>query len=103
LPDFEERKDIFAIHLSKRKRDPATFDLTELARVSKGFSGAEIEQVVVGALYYAFDADRDLTMDDLLKEADQIVPLSVMMAEDIENLREWAKMRTRPSSTNDGD
>ncbi|MBV6458121.1 MAG: ATP-dependent zinc metalloprotease FtsH [Fimbriimonadaceae bacterium] len=103
LPDREEREDIFRIHLSKRKRDPANYDIPEIAKLTKGFSGAEIEQVVVGALYYAFDAGRELNMDDLKKEADQLVPLSVMMAEDIDELRDWARMRTRPSSTQDGD
>jgi SpoVK/Ycf46/Vps4 family AAA+-type ATPase len=103
LPDSDERKDIFTIHLKKRKRDPSGFDLPELAQISKGFSGAEIEQVVAGALFKAFDANRDLMQEDLVGEAKSIVPLSVMMAEDINALREWARLRTRPASRNDDD
>lgn len=103
LPDKAERESIFAIHLKKRNRDPLKFDLKKLGTMTKGFSGAEIEQVVVGALYSAFDGDRDLSQDDLEKEAEAVVPLSVMMSEDIDNLREWAQQRTRPSSKQDGD
>lgn len=103
LPDQKEREDIFSIHLKKRKRDPAKFDLRELAKKTKGFSGAEIEQVVVAALYVAFEADRDIETQDLLQEASQQVPLSRMMAEEIDELRTWARMRTRPASDNAGD
>lgn len=98
LPDDKEREQIFRIHLQKRKRDPAKFKLKELSKATDGFSGAEIEQVVVGALYVAFDADRELLQKDLMAEAKSAVPLSVMMAEEIDELRNWAKLRTRPSS-----
>lgn len=101
LPDQQERSDIFAIHIKKRKRDPAKFDLQNLVKITKGFSGAEIEQVVVAGLYDAFDQNRDLTQQDLECEAKAIVPLSVMMSEDITALREWAKLRTRQASKND--
>jgi SpoVK/Ycf46/Vps4 family AAA+-type ATPase len=103
LPDLEERKEIFAIHLKKRNRPVENFDLQELAQKTRGFSGAEIEQVVVGALYIAYDAGRELGQADLLEEAKNVVPLSVMMSEDIAELRQWAALRTRPASTQDGD
>lgn len=103
LPDAAEREQIFAIHLAKRKRDPKKYDLKALARASKGFSGAEIEQAVIGALYSAFDAGRDLTQEDLMAETQAAVPLSVMMEEEIDELRTWAQMRTRPSSNRKGD
>ena len=103
LPDRAERAQIFGIHLAKRRRDVALFDLPALAAATHGFSGAEIEQVVVGALYVAFDADRELSQDDLLGEAKNVVPLSVMMSEEVAELREWAALRTRPSSKQDGD
>lgn len=103
LPDKKEREQIFAIHLGKRKRDVKKFNLKTLATATEGFSGAEIEQVVVGALYIAFDADRDLLQKDLLAEAKAVVPLSVMMREEIDELRTWAEMRTRPASKRDGD
>ncbi|HVL38006.1 MAG TPA: AAA family ATPase [Fimbriimonadaceae bacterium] len=103
LPDLEERKQIFEIHLRKRRREPAKFKLKALAEKTKGFNGAEIEQVVVGALYHAFEEDRELKQQDLLKEAESLVPLSVMMREEIDELRTWAELRTRPASTQDGD
>ncbi len=99
LPDEEERKQIFDIHLRKRKRDPQSFDLDKLATVTEGFSGAEIEQVVVGGLNAAFDAGRDLIQEDLTTEAKASIPLSVMMQEEIDELRNWAKLRARPSSS----
>jgi SpoVK/Ycf46/Vps4 family AAA+-type ATPase len=98
LPESKEREQIFTIHLKKRKRDPAKFNLKQLSKATDGFSGAEIEQVVVGALYIAFDAKRELAQKDLLAEAKAVVPLSVMMREEIEELRTWASMRTRPTS-----
>lgn len=98
LPDDKEREQIFKIHIEKRKRDVAKFNLKALSKATDGFSGAEIEQVIVGALYVAFDADRELTQKDLIAEAKSVVPLSVMMAEEIDELRTWAQMRTRPSS-----
>lgn len=103
LPDHPEREQIFRIHLEKRKRDPKKFKLGALSEATAGFSGAEIEQVVVGALYTAFDAGRELAQKDLIAEAKAVVPLSVMMREDIAELREWARMRTRPASKQDGD
>lgn len=101
LPDFEERIDIFKIHIAKRKRDPSKFRLKELAKHAEGFSGAEIEQVVIASLYHAFDEGRDIKQADLLEECRTQVPLSRMMEEDIADLREWAKLRTRPSSKRD--
>jgi SpoVK/Ycf46/Vps4 family AAA+-type ATPase len=102
LPDQPEREVIFSIHIKKRKRDPKNFDVKALARMAIGFSGAEIEQVVVGALYRAFANKKELAQQDLLDESDAIVPLSIMMKEEIEELREWASMRTRPASKRDG-
>jgi ATP-dependent 26S proteasome regulatory subunit len=101
LPDGPEREQIFAIHLAKRKRDIAKYNMKTLAKATEGFSGAEIEQVVVGGLFAAFDAGRELQQRDLLNEAKATVPLSVMMREEIEELRTWAKLRTRPASSQD--
>jgi ATP-dependent 26S proteasome regulatory subunit len=98
LPEENERKQIFSIHLKKRKRDPKKFNLPALAKATEGFSGAEIEQAVIGALHIAFDAERELTQKDLLKEVKSTIPLSVTMAEDIQELRSWAAIRTRPAS-----
>ena len=101
LPGADEREHIFAIHLKKRNRDLAKFNLRKLADVTKGFSGAEIEQIVIGALFNAFDAGRQVKQKDLETEAEAVVPLSRMMAEEIDELRTWAQMRTRPASKPD--
>lgn len=98
LPDLADREEILRIHLNKRKRDPKKFKIKQIAEATEGFSGAELEAVVVGSLYHAFDKGRDVTTKDLLDEAKAQVPLSRMMAEDIALLRSWAEKRARPSS-----
>ena len=94
LPDFESRKIIFDIHLKKRDKDSQKFDLDLLANSSDGFSGSEIEQVVVSSLYTAFSESTELSTEILLNEIAKTSPLSVTMAERIYNLREWAEERT---------
>jgi hypothetical protein len=71
--------------------------VTAVAAATDGFSGAEIEQVVVAALYTAFNDDVPLTTELLLREAVGTRPLSVMMAEKIDRLREWAATRAVPA------
>jgi len=97
LPSAEARRRIIEIHLAKRKRDPKQFDLDTLAAKSEGFSGAEIEQAVVSALYAAFAEDRELTGDDLAAELAGTQPLSVLMAEKVADLRAWAQGRCVPA------
>ena len=99
LPTGEEREQIFKIHLQKRKRNPAEFDLVKLAAATPGFSGAEIEACVVEALYDAFDDDKILTTEALVSAAHHTVPLSMTMRERIEDLREWANTRARIASS----
>jgi SpoVK/Ycf46/Vps4 family AAA+-type ATPase len=94
LPDVESRAAIFSIHLRKRGKDPAKFGIEALAAAAEGFSGAEIEQVVVSGLYGAFSANCELTNDMLITEIGRTRPLSVTRAEQIENLRAWASERT---------
>ncbi len=98
LPQKEERREIFTIHLRKRQRDPNTFDLTPLAEASQGLSGAEIEGAVVAALYDAYEKGQDLDTATILHSLEESVPLSVTMREDIERLRTWARGRARPAS-----
>jgi AAA+ superfamily predicted ATPase len=93
LPNSEARSNLFAIHLRKRGRDAATFDLRTLAAASEGFSGAEIEQAIASALYTAFGLKRQLTTDILLEELRGTQPLSVTRAEDVQAIREWAGKR----------
>jgi len=76
LPNSDERKEIFAIHLIKTGRKPEDFDADVLAKVSEGFTGAEIEETVKGALWKAFAQDRDLRMGDLNEAARETIPLS---------------------------
>lgn len=97
LPDEKTRSDIFSIHLSKRKQDPAAFDLKALATASGGFSGAEIEQAVVAATYTALGQGLPLHTAGLLDELACTKPIAVLMAEDIAALRQWAAGRTVPA------
>ncbi len=93
LPDAEARREIFRIHLARRKRKPGDFDLEALAAASEGFSGSEIEQAVVAAMYAAFAAGREVSTEDLRAELSQTQPLSVLMAEKVAALRAWAQGR----------
>ena len=94
LPNAEERTEIFAVHLRKRKRDPKLFDLAGLAAASEGFSGAEIEQAVVAGLYTAFSRGVEVSSAIIVEELKATKPLSVTRAETIGALREWARDRT---------
>ncbi|HYA02703.1 MAG TPA: AAA family ATPase [Syntrophobacteria bacterium] len=94
LPDQEARAAIFRIHLKRRGHDPERFALPRLAAASEGFSGAEIEQAVVAALYTAFAGDRPLSNEILLEECGHTNPLSRTRAEYIRSLRKWATGRT---------
>jgi len=81
------------IYLKKRGRDAGAFDLTKLAAASEGFSGAEIEQAIVAGLYTAFNAKQQLTTEILVAEVQGTQPLSVTRAEEVQEIREWAKTR----------
>jgi len=97
LPNAEVRAALFALHLKKRGRDATGFDLGKLAGASDGFSGAEIEQVIVAGLYTAFNAKQQLNTETLLAEIQRTQPLSVTRAEDVQSIREWAKTRAVPA------
>lgn len=99
LPSKEERKQIFIIHLKKRKRNPDDFNLDLLVDATPGFSGAEIEAVVVEALYNAFDDSQEITTQSIVTAAHHTVPLSMTMRERIEELREWSALRARQASS----
>jgi SpoVK/Ycf46/Vps4 family AAA+-type ATPase len=98
LPVLEERREVFAIHLARRGRDPLGFDLNRLARQSDGFSGAEIEQAVISGLYDAFEAGRELNDEDVLRNLSNTVPLSQTFETHIGALRNWARSHARPAS-----
>lgn len=94
LPDGETRAEIFRIHLRKRDQQMETLDFRQLAAASRGFSGAEIEQAVVSAIYHVQAGNQPLSQAALLAEIDRTMPLSVTMAEKISYLRDWAQGRT---------
>ncbi|MCL7960001.1 MAG: AAA family ATPase [marine benthic group bacterium] len=98
LPGASERRDILALHLARRGRDPAQFDLDQLATASEGFSGSELEQAIVAGLYTAFADGTDLDHETLVAEIESAVPLSVTLAERVETLRLWAKGRAVPAA-----
>jgi SpoVK/Ycf46/Vps4 family AAA+-type ATPase len=102
LPNLEERQEIFSIHMAKRHRDPVKYDMVGLSRDTEGFSGAEIEQAVISALYDAFEAERELTAEDLRRNIRQTVPLSQTMKERITALRNWARTHARLASADEG-
>lgn len=93
LPSAAVRADIFALHLSRRKLDPAQFDLPALAEASDGFSGAEIEQTIVSSLYDAAGSGKPADQPTLIRALTQTRPLSVLMSEQVDALRAWAKGR----------
>ncbi len=93
LPGAEGRKNVFRIHLARRKQDSAQFDLDALAAAGEGFSGAEIEQAVASALYAGFAQKSPLSTELILKEIRSTYPLSITMQERVEALRAWAQER----------
>ena len=94
LPRQSVREEIFSIHLNKRNFDPGKFALAELAEKAVGFSGAEIEQAVVAALYSSSAQRKPLLTEHITHQIDSTYPLSVVMAEKIDELRAWAVDRT---------
>jgi hypothetical protein len=99
LPTREEREAIWKIQIEKFGRDAQNFDVRQLAKVTESFTGSEIEQVFIEALYRAFEQEQeptDLTIGEVLVD---FVPLSKLMGESMTALRTWAKGRARPATT----
>src|SRR5581483_5557870 len=94
LPLVANRQEIFRIHLLKRALDPGQFDLRALAEASEGFSGSEIEQADVASMYTAHAGGRAISQPDLVAELKQTRPVSILMAEKVAEIREWAADRT---------
>lgn len=95
LPELDARRAILALHLQKRGRNPEAFDLPAIAAVCDGYSGAELEQVVVGALHRAYALGREVETQDLRRLAQDLVPLYRTYEEQIKALREWSRGRAR--------
>jgi len=98
LPNEEERKQIFAIHLKKARCDVGRFDLVFLAKATNGWNGAEIEQAVVSGVVDAYAENRTLNEDDMYKMISATVPLAVTMEEQIKAIRSWAHERALNAS-----
>ncbi len=98
LPSLAEREEIVRIHLNKRDRDPERFDLAAIARCAEGFSGAEIEESIISALFDVFSVGGQLATNDVLNAVRESVPLSRTMAEDLSRLRSWSDGRARNAS-----
>lgn len=101
LPTKKERVEIFRLHMNKRLKSPKAVGhfqidenmLYQLAELTEGYAGAEIEQIVITALFEAFSEDRAITQEDFIKAIHTTVPLSVTQAEQIQGIREWANVR----------
>jgi len=91
LPTLEERVEIFAVHLRKRKRLPQDFDTARLALESGGYVGSEIEQAIIDAMYVGFNTGREFTTEDISAALKRQVPLSVSQRETIDALRNWLR------------
>ena len=98
LPNAKERGEILKIHLSKKGRDQTPFNLGELAAATDGYSGAELEDIIISGMYNAFAEKRELSQADLVKAVNTTIPLSKTMAEKIGALRSWARNRAVPAS-----
>ena len=104
LPTAEERTKIVDIHLAKKDRDPSEFDTEKVVAATQDFSGSEIEQAVISALYDAFEErsinndDTDIDTDRVVASYMEIIPLSKTMRETIEGMREWSRHRARTAS-----
>jgi SpoVK/Ycf46/Vps4 family AAA+-type ATPase len=93
FPNAAAREQIFRIHLNKRGLDPAKFDIPAIAQRAPQFSGAEIEQAIVAASFEARARNAPVTSEDVIGELERTRPLSVVMAERIDDLRAWAADR----------
>jgi SpoVK/Ycf46/Vps4 family AAA+-type ATPase len=102
LPTLPERREIMAIHVKRRGRDPGQFNLDLLAEKSEGMTGAEIEQAVISALFDEYDKSGSsgvLKSEGVVHSLQETVPLSRTMKEKIATLRNWCKTRARPASS----
>ena len=99
LPNQDEREAIWKIQIGRHGRDAGKFDVAALAKASDGFTGAEIEQAVIDALYGAFAAGRDPVLQDICTALAETVPLSKLMSEQIGGLKKWAVGRCRMATS----
>jgi ATP-dependent 26S proteasome regulatory subunit len=99
LPNLHERCDILKLHLEKRGRNPAHYSIEALAKNADKLTGSELEQLIISAMYSAFSNELELEDGDLIRALKETVPLYDTFEEEIKALREWARKRARPAST----
>ncbi|MCP4198295.1 MAG: AAA family ATPase [Proteobacteria bacterium] len=99
LPNFHERCDILKLHLEKRGRNPGHYSVEALAKNADKLTGSELEQLIISAMYSAFSNALELEDGDLVRALKETVPLYDTFEEEIKALREWARKRARPAST----
>lgn len=99
LPNESERRDIWKIQISNYGRDPKDFDIVQLARITEGLTGSEIQSVFFDAMFEAFGEDGEPTDLHLAGVLNSFVPLSKLMAEQIDGLRKWSKGRCRSATS----
>lgn len=98
LPTRVEREEIFSIHLQRKGNEVSNFNVPQLAQITKGWTGSEIEQVIIDAMYEAFNENRKLSEDDLFVIFGSTVPLATTMEEQIKQIRSWAHNRAAKAS-----
>jgi len=103
LPVENERKQILSIHLEKKNRNPEKFDIAELAKSSKGFSGAELEEAIKEAMFQAYDKAEEVTTTDIKQAIEKTYPLARTMSEVIDNMRKWARSRAVMASSEEAE
>lgn len=99
LPGPKALKAILDIHLSKRGRDPSKFTTEMLVPSATGLVGAEIEAAIEDALFTAYGEDREVTTSDVNAALMRVIPYSIMQYEEADALRKWAKLNSRPASS----
>ncbi|MCF2141349.1 MAG: AAA family ATPase [Candidatus Lokiarchaeota archaeon] len=98
LPTLSEREEIFRIHIKKKKRNPENFNIQYFAKITVGFTGSEIEEIVKEALFRGFDENRQIQDKDFIGAIKDTIPLSVTMGTDLGDLRKWAKYHAKLAS-----
>lgn len=99
LPGQKEREEIFRIHIARKGRDAEKFDIPRLASDTAGYTGSEIEQVVIAGMFRAFSRKTDIDTATLQEAAKETAPLSVTMSDKISAMRDWGKSRARLASS----
>ena len=99
LPDAKERRDILMLHMKKRNLNPASFDMTALVAKTDKFTGSELEQLIVSAMYLSFERAEDTTDADLRRVLNNNVTLYETFEPEIKKMREWARKRARMASS----